>query len=239
MCARKKLAGIHSAPLKIMIARICVVAVFGIAFANIEATVVVYLREIFHPDGFYFPMTLFGNGPLWRRFLYIESGREVATIVLLLTTCWLAGRNRHQRFAYFLTVFAIWDIFYYLWLKVLIGWPATIMDWDVLFLIPVFWASPVLYPVLISIVLIAFAVIILYRDWCGRPLRTTVYQWLAFGASSLIIIMSFCIAGLHATDRDFESYFYRSLYSAGLLLAIATFVKCCLNSAQKAPETSV
>jgi hypothetical protein len=222
-----------------MIARFCVVVLFSIAFANIEATVVVYLREIFHPDGFHFPMTVFGDGPQWKRFLHIERGREAATIVLILTTCWLAGRNRRQRFAYFLTIFAIWDIFYYVWLKVLIGWPAAIMDWDILFLIPVTWASPVLYPVLISIVLIAFAVIILYCDWCGRPLRANASDWLAFGMSGLIMIVSFCIVGVHITEQDFESYFYRSLFAAGLLLGIATFVKCCLNSAQKVPETSV
>ncbi|MHC4582831.1 MAG: hypothetical protein ACYS14_15365, partial [Planctomycetota bacterium] len=154
-------------PLRTTIARFCVVVVFSIAFANIEATVVVYLREIFHPDGFDFPMTVFGEGPNWKRLLLTEIGREAATMVLILTTCWLAGRNRQQRFAYFLTIFAIWDIFYYIWLKVLINWPASIMDWDILFLIPVTWASPVLYPVLISVALLAFAVVILYRDSCG------------------------------------------------------------------------
>ena len=238
MCAHEKLPDIYGVPLKTMIAKFCVVVAFSIAFANIEATVVVYLREIFHPDGFHFPMTVFGDGPQWKRFLLIETGREAATMVLILTTCWLAGRNRHQRFAYFLTIFAIWDIFYYVWLKVLIGWPATIMDWDILFLIPVTWASPVLYPVLVSVVWFVWAVIILYRDLDGRPVRTTASDWLAFGASGLIIITSFCIVGVHITEPDFESYFYRSLYAAGLLLGMFTFAKCYLNAGQNAPETS-
>ncbi|MEA3226183.1 MAG: hypothetical protein U9Q07_09545 [Planctomycetota bacterium] len=234
MCAHGKLPGIHAEPLKTTIVRFCVVVAFSIAFANIEATVVVYLRHIFHPDGFHFPMIVLGESPHWKRFLFIEIGREAATMVLILTTCWLAGRNRRQRFAYFLTIFAIWDIFYYVWLKVLIDWPATIMDWDILFLIPVTWASPVLYPVLISIVWLVWAVIILYRDWCGWSLRTTPYDWLAFGASGLIIVVSFCIVGVHITEKDFESYFYRSLFAAGLLLGILTFAKCCLRSQQKA-----
>ena len=142
-------------------------------------------------------------------------------------------------FAAFVYVFGLWDIFYYVWLKVLIDWPATIMDWDILFLIPVTWASPVLYPVLISIAWLAFAVMILYRDIDDRPIRTTLPDWLAFGASGVIIVVSFCIVGVHITEQDFESHFYLSLFATGLLLGIFTFVKCCLNSSQKVPETLV
>ena len=239
MRAHQKLPGTCAEPLRTTITRFCVVIVFSIAFANIEATVVVYLREIFHPDGFHFPMIVLGEGPNWKRFLFTEIGREAATMVLILTTCWLAGRNHHQRFAYFLAIFAVWDIFYYVWLKVLINWPASIMDWDILFLIPVTWASPVLYPVLISIAWLVFAVMILYRDLCGRPIRTTTPDWLAFGTSAVFIVVSFCIVGVHITEQDFESYFYRSLFAAGLLLAVATFVKCSLKPRQKVSETSV
>ncbi len=206
------------------------VVAFSIAFANIEASVVVYLRHIFHPDGFHFPMTVFGEGPHWRRFLFTEIGRETATIVLILTGAWLSGRNLQQRVAYFLTIFAIWDIFYYVWLKVLINWPASIMDWDILFLIPVTWASPVLYPVLISILWLAFAVVILYRSGCARPVKATLPDWLGFFVSGLIMIVSFCIAGVHATEQDFASHFYRSLFAAGYLLGVVTFVKCSLKS---------
>jgi len=48
MCANTQLPDINAEPLKTTIAKFCVVVVFGIAFANIEASVVVYLREIFH-----------------------------------------------------------------------------------------------------------------------------------------------------------------------------------------------
>jgi hypothetical protein len=239
MCAQTKLPDIYAEPLRTTITRFCVVVVFSIAFANIEASVVVYLKHIFHPDGFKFPMTVFGEGPHFRRFLFTEIGREAATMVLILTTCWLAGRNRQQRFAYFLAIFAVWDIFYYVWLRILSNWPATIMDWDILFLIPVAWASPVLYPVLISLVWLVWAAIILYLDSCGRSLRPTMTDWLSFGASGLIVVASFCIVGIRITEPDFESYFYRSLFAAGLLLGILTFVKCCLKSGQKTPRTSV
>lgn len=236
-CSRHNPPAAHDDSPGTIITRFCVVVVFGIAFANIEATVVVYLREIFHPDGFHFPMTVFGQGLNWKRFLFTEIGREAATLVLILTTCWLTGRNRRQRLAYFMAIFAIWDIFYYVWLKVLIDWPATIMDWDILFLIPVTWASPVLYPVIVSIILLIGASMILHRDMVGRAIRTIALDWLAFGASGLMIVASFCIVGVHITQQDFESHFYPSLFAAGLLLGIVTFAKCCLKSARKASET--
>ena len=68
MCINEKLPDTFSEPLKTTLKRFCIVIVFSIAFGYIEAAVVVYLREIFHPDGFTFPMTLFGIGPLWKRF---------------------------------------------------------------------------------------------------------------------------------------------------------------------------
>ena len=87
-----------------------------------------------------------------------------------------------------------WDIFYYVWLKVLLNWPATLLDWDVLFLIPVAWASPVLYPVLVSTAMFAFAVAILYRGAQGRPLVVTpvdVLGWLAAGMSEEQILADY------------------------------------------------
>ena len=219
-----------SEPLKTVLKNLCIVIAFGIAFGYIEAAVVVYLREIFHPEGFTFPMKVFGAGPRAERILLTEIGREVATIVLILTGAWLFGRNRRQRVAYFLTIFAVWDIFYYVWLKVLLDWPASIMDWDILFLIPAVWASPVLYPVLISITMLAFAVVLLLRRSDAGVIKVTWPDGLAFCVSGVIVVTSFCIAGLHIIKQDFALHFYRSLFAAGYVLAVAVFVKCLLKS---------
>jgi hypothetical protein len=145
--------------------RFCIVVVFGIALGYFEAAVVVYLRAIFHPDGFTFPMTEFGITTLWKQILFTEVGREAASMLLISSAAWLFGQNHRQRFAFFATIFAVWDITYYIWLKILIDWPSSIMDWDILFLIPTVWAGPVLAPVLISITLLIFAVIILYHSY--------------------------------------------------------------------------
>jgi hypothetical protein len=230
MCVPQKVPHTFPEPLKTTFKTFLIAVVFSIAFGYIEAAVVVYLRQIFHPDGFTFPMTVFGTDPLFKRFLLTEIGREAATIVLIFTGAWLSGHNRRQRFAYFMIIFAVWDIFYYVWLKVILDWPASIMDWDILFLIPVTWASPVLYPVLISITLIGFAVVILYRCSCGRPIRATLPDWLAFSAAGLIVVVSFCLPGLHITEQDFASYFYRPLFAAGYLFGLVIFMKCLLKS---------
>ena len=109
---------------------------FFVAFAYIEAAVVVYLREIFYKDGFNFPITSFTDNPLFGKFLVYEVFREAATLVILFTGSFLIEKDSRRRMAVFLIIFAVWDIFYYVWLKVLLGWPASVFDWDIIFLIP-------------------------------------------------------------------------------------------------------
>lgn len=222
--------GIINGSLKTTIKVFCIVFVFGVAFAYIESAVVVYLRAIFYPDGFTFPITMFDLSPLGKRLLLVEIGREAATLVLIFTGSWLFGKNHRQRFAYFMIIFAVWDIFYYVWLKVILNWPASIMEWDILFLIPTTWASAVLYPILISITLLVFAAVILYRDAHGKTIKVTFTNWLVFVISGIIVVVSFCTPGPHVTKPDYESYFYWPIFVAGLALAVGMFLKCLIKS---------
>jgi hypothetical protein len=219
---------------KSMLKKLCIVVVFGIAFAYIESAVVVYLRTISHPEGFTFPLKTFGLTPLRKQLLLTEIGREAATIVLIATAARLFGRNRREQTAYFLVIFAIWDIFYYVWLKILINWPASLIDWDILFLIPVVWASPVLYPVLISVALFAFAVAILYYSSLGHSIKMAAIDWIIMSAAGVIIIISFCIGGTHITQPDYQSYFYWPLFAVGYVLAVVISLRCILKSKPKA-----
>jgi hypothetical protein len=203
-----------------MLKRLLIAVIFSMAFGYIEAAVVVYLRALFHPNGFTFPMEVFDATPEAKRLMLTEVGREAATLVLILTGAWLFGNLRQERIAYFLIIFAVWDVFYYVWLKVLLGWPATLMDWDILFLMPVVWASPVLYPVLVSLALFAFAVAILYRCAQGRPLAVTYADWLGWSASLLVIMASFCLGGTHITEPNYAYYFYWPLFAGGLALGV-------------------
>lgn len=210
--------------------RFLIVVLFGIAFAYVEAAVVVYLREIFHPDGFTFPLTTFGVSGLWKRLLLIEVGREGATLVLILSGAWLFGRTLRQRFAYFLTIFAVWDIFYYVWLKVFLDWPGSIMDWDILFLMPITWAGPVLAPVLVSVTLFTFALIVLLRSGPARRIEPSLVEWLGFVLAGLVLVIGFCIAGLHVREPDFRSHFYWWVFGLGWISSIALFLRCLLKS---------
>jgi len=229
MCVEEGIAAIPGKPLKRMLKRFCVVVIFGIAFAYIEAAMVVYLREIFHPDGFMFPLHDF---PISEnlRIILTEVGREAATLVLILTAACLAGRNLQQRFAYFMVIFAVWDLLYYAWLKILIDWPSSIMDWDILFLIPTKWAGPVWAPALISVILLVFGAIILYRCYCGVPLKVALVDWVGFFTAGVIGVISFCVAGLYVTKPDFQSHFYWPLFAVGGIVAVAMFIRCCFKS---------
>jgi len=130
-------------------------AIFAIAMAFIESAVVVYLRAIFYPDGFKFPLKAITDHKI-----VIEVFREAATLFMLLSVTFLAGKKRWERFAYFMFLFGVWDVFYYIWLKVLLNWPASLFDWDILFLIPIPWISPVIAPVSVSLLMIIFSILI-------------------------------------------------------------------------------
>jgi len=205
--------------------RLAIAIAFSIAFGYIESAVVVYLRAIFYPDGFMFPLAMFDATALGRRMAATEMGREAATLVLIVTAAWLFGVNRRERVAYALLIFAVWDIFYYVWLKVLLDWPASIMDWDVLFLIPTVWASAVLYPVLVAVVMLVFAVAILHHSAHHRPLAIGWSEWIGWTAAALILILAFCLGGRQITQPSYRACFPESLFALGLGLGIAICVR--------------
>jgi hypothetical protein len=136
-----------------------VMTVFSIAMGFLECAVVVYLREIYYPAGFAFPIQ-----PLTGVLALTEVLRETATILMLLSVGFLAGRNLRERFAWFLYAFAVWDIFYYIFLKMLVHWPESFLTWDILFLIPVMWTGPVLSPLVVSATMILLSLIILHFE---------------------------------------------------------------------------
>ncbi|MER3474533.1 MAG: hypothetical protein C4335_10995 [Armatimonadota bacterium] len=151
---------------------VLLVTLFAIAMGYVEAAVVVYLRTLYYPDGFPIPVRLgvipirFTRIPEFERrmpqsILRTEIGREVATIVMLASLALLVGKTPLQMLAVFLLAFGVWDICYYLFLKVLIRWPESLKTLDVLFLIPVPWTGPVWLPVSISALMVIVGVAIL------------------------------------------------------------------------------
>jgi len=206
--------------------RFIIIVTFSIGLAYIEAVVVVYLRTIFYPEGFVFPLVDFISDKRWLQFLGIEICREGATLAVLLCSSWLFGKNFRTRLAYFLTIFAVWDIFYYIWLKVLLSWPSSIMEWDILFLIPVAWAGPILAPVILSLTMLIGAILILHRESCGRPLRISRVAAYGFVLVGLLFVGHFCYAGMHVSQNDYKSYFNWLIFLGCEVAAIVLIFKC-------------
>ena len=146
----------------------------------------VYLRQLYYPEGFAFPLT-----SMSARIYTTEILREVATIVMLVSISAAVGRSYYERLAYFLMNFAVWDIFYYVFLKVFLGWPVTLFDWDILFLIPITWIGPVLAPVLCSLVMLGMTVLILKFEDAGILLPFSRAEWGGILGGSLVIFGTF------------------------------------------------
>src|SRR5690349_1048470 len=129
---------------------------FSIAMGFLESAVVIYLRALYYPHGFEFPLVLMPN-----TMAGVELLREAATIVMLVSIGIIAGRNTAQRFSFFIYSFAVWDIFYYIFLKVFVDWPPSFFTWDILFIIPVPWVGPVLAPCIISLTMIVLTLFVI------------------------------------------------------------------------------
>jgi hypothetical protein len=159
---------------------------FSIAMGFLETSVVVYLRKLYYPEGFKFPLV-----PVPADIASTEFFREVATIIMLIGAGVMAGKNPVQRFVLFLYTFAIWDIFYYVFLKALLNWPESLFTWDILFLIPVPWVGPVIAPCIISLSMIFFAIIVIYYQEKGKQIHISFMEWMLLISGSLIAIISF------------------------------------------------
>jgi hypothetical protein len=212
-----------------LLKNLVIAIVFGVAFAYIESAVVVYLRAIFYPEGFTFPLEMFDVTGLGKRLTMTEIGREAATLVLIVTAAWLFGHDRQQRVAYSLVIFAIWDIFYYVWLKVLLDWPASIMDWDVLFLIPSVWASAVLYPALVALAMFAFGVAILQRAARGKPLSIKASDWIGWAVATVVLIVAFCLGGRRITEDNYREAFSWPLFAGGYGFGLAVCIRALMR----------
>jgi hypothetical protein len=163
-----------------------VVSIFSIAMGLLESAVVIYMREILYPEGFGFPLN-----PVQPDLMLTELLREGATIIMLLGIGFLAGRNTSERFAWFLYSFAIWDIFYYVFLWLLIGWPPSLMTYDVLFFLPSTWIAPVITPLIVSLTMIAFALLILVLNRLEEDIKIPGISWLLLITGSVILILGF------------------------------------------------
>jgi len=163
-----------------------ILTIFAIAMGFLEAIVVVYLREIYYPQGFEFPLNTFSS-----KMLSVEWIREISTIIMLVTIGIIAGKNFLQKFSFFLYTFAIWDIFYYVALKLILNWPPSLLTWDILFLIPVPWVGPVLAPIICSLTMILLGGSIVFLQEKGYIVKMKVPDWVLLFSGAFMIFCSF------------------------------------------------
>ena len=204
------------------------VVVFAIAMAWVESAVVFYLRsmigriEPYQPD----PLPIIGG------FASVELPREFATLVMLFAVGALAGRTWRARFGYALVAFGVWDVFYYVFLKMICGWPHSLLDWDILFLLPMPWWGPVLAPVLIALLMILWGT---FASQFGRTPAPALSNWrvwiLNFSgvALALYVFMADTLVasqhGLEAIRTMLPEKFNWPLFCVALALMAAPVVK--------------
>jgi len=172
--------------MKNTLTKIIWVAIFAIAMGFLESAVVVYIRALYYPEGFMFPMKLISD-----QIMITEFFREAATMIMLIGIAVIAGSSAIERFAYFIFSFGIWDIFYYIFLYALLGWPQSLMTWDVLFFIPVTWIGPVITPVINSATMILLALVFIYFKNKNNAIKTGKLVWSLLIIGSLVVIVAY------------------------------------------------
>jgi hypothetical protein len=145
--------------------RLLFYTLIGIALGWWEAVVVVYIREILmniSPDitkitisQLLKPLMVTGE----RKFslIFVERTREIAPIFIIFSISLFSEKRIIKKLATFFWIFAIWDLTYYLTLKILINWPSSLKTIDCLFLIPKPWIAPVYVPISIMLLFLIFS----------------------------------------------------------------------------------
>jgi hypothetical protein len=204
---------------------ILLVTSFAVAFAFVESSVVVYLRQILYPEGFAFPLKLATLSQA-----AVEAIREFATLIMLVLVGIIAGKTRWQRFSFFLIGFGVWDIFYYVWLKLILDWPSSAFDWDILFLIPLPWIGPVIAPVVVSLMMTAGGWLVLRKeetDGSFHPSRTSIALSLL---GSVPILVSF-VLDTDATLRfQYPKLYHYELFALGMICYAGAFIATAQSS---------
>jgi hypothetical protein len=181
-------------------ARWTTVAAFAVAMAWVEAAVVFYLRTMVHRIEPYQadPLPIVGSlGP-------VELARELATMIMHFTVGMLAGRTWRARIGYMAVSFGVWDVFYYIFLKAMCGWPKSLLDWDILFLIPLPWWGPVLAPMLIAALMILWGTLASQFERKPAPLLSNWRVWVLNSIGVALALYVFMADALRVADQGVE-----------------------------------
>ena len=179
-----------------------VVALYAVAMAWVEAAVVYYLRSLIDRIEPYQPYPL----PRAGGFGEAELIREIATLIMLFAVGWLAGTTWRTRLGYSVVAFGVWDIFYYIFLRVMTGWwPKSLLDWDILFLIPLPWWGPVWAPTSIALLMILWGTFMTKVEW--SPVSSgSHWKFLALGGiGGALALFTFMADALRTADQGTDA----------------------------------
>jgi len=178
-----------------------VVVVFAIGMAWFEAATVYYLRVMTDRLEPYQANPLPIHGVLGQ----VELVREAATLLMLLTLGMVAARTWRRRLGYTVIAFGVWDVFYYVFLRVIYGWPRSLFDWDILFLLPLPWWGPVLAPASIALLMIVWGTLVTqFRD----PGPSSSLTWTLWGLNGLGIALAlyvFMADAIHTAPHGLDA----------------------------------
>lgn len=201
--------------------KIIPVGIFAVSMAFVEAAVVVYIRRIYSIGDL-----LLDVPPFDPILAPIEVGRELATLIMLLSVGWAVGKSLQARLSFTFFTFGVWDVFYYFWLIIFIGWPDSLLSTDILFLIPLPWWGPVIAPVLIACLMIAGGVFALMAEGRGRKIKFSNTEGASLISGIVIMLYSFMEDALRLLPADANTLsqirpagFNWPIYTIGLLLA--------------------
>lgn len=199
---------------------------FGVAFGWVEAAVVIYLRRLYYPDGFTFPIVT-----LSPEIAIVEVAREAATLLMLLAVAWLAAPTAWGRFGAFSVAFGVWDLVYYVGLYATLGWPESLGTWDVLFLIPGIWTGPVWSAVVIAVLLIVCGGRMLDCDRRGYRPRPRASDWALAAVSLALLLASFLWNHAPVVAEQLPGRFPWEIWLAGVVVGLLPFARLFLRVA--------
>src|SRR5262249_3539118 len=118
---------------------------------------------------------------------WVELVREASTLVMLAAVGLLAGRTWQTRLGYTAIAFGVWGIFYYVFLRIICGWPTSVFHSATLFLLPLPWWGPVLAPVSIACLMIVWGTLL--TQPAGGTSQATVTPTRVLGGIGIVLAL--------------------------------------------------
>jgi hypothetical protein len=144
------------------------ITIYAVAMGFLETACVITLKRLYFPEGWTPPFHAIPAAALT-----LEQAREVATLVMIAAVASLGRPSWKEALARGLWIFGVWDLVYYAFLRLLTGFPGTLADLDIVFLVPRQWVAPVWTACAASIAALLLA-LRLHRADPGPPVPMAV-----------------------------------------------------------------